>query len=931
MRQFVLRALAVVGSAAVLAALVASALRSGDWADPLLGLVALGVAATGLMNRRVLWAVRGEQRKQTSYLRAADARSSALVDIVRRGGPGSSAQGSRTIDRLGPDNEYARRVAAAGPGLIETFALQNRSERARDVLARAASGHRFDATSLVVAVKLALKRPHVRWAKSLLSSLAPRPLASLAKVIAQQELRPTDRHDAIVLYRAVVRGRHASALDRHNRLVFLELLAESGRSAELGSMIRTFDLDAVDAVQGNLLRANALRTSRAAETPEAAATDAADDWIAQVNEVFRADGLETIAVRPGDGPLMDRIVCRASTDVADGPLVTVIMPTFDPDERIETAIRSVLDQSYRNLEVLLMDDCSPPEGAARLDLIAEQDPRVTVVHLPENRGSYKARNVALEAYASGEFVTVHDDDDWSHPRKIERQVQHLLEHPDVPANMSMLSRATPDLMFTRINNNPVFTQPNFSSLMIRRSVLETLGYWDVVNRSADAEMRDRIAAWSGEPVPAVGIAPASFLRVRSASLTAGEIFKGYVDPRRTWYQRLTRAAHAERLAAGEPLWVGPDVRDDRPFAAPVGLLGGRDRLGVVETDVVYATDFRFPGGNSSVAVREITALVDNGYRVGLVQMDSPLLGPRNVLHPDVIVLLSAGRVQALSLLDQVRAPLSIVRHPSVLQYVNPVRSSIDTARVLVVANHPPYETGLTGSVYDISTAVSNAAAVFGVTPSVAPESGLIRELLGEMVDPGQLISFDWNGIVQSEGGRLRHAEPGRPFVIGRHSRDQALKWPSREVIKQVYPIDGSRDVRVLGGAASAAERLGKPAEHWTVWPFGSRDVAEFLDELDFWVYFHAPELFESFGMATAEAMAAGLVVVLPEYMEPTFGDGAVYCAPDEVQQTLDRLWADPEAYAAQSARALEFAQSRFAAKAFIDRVEAVGERPVAAL
>lgn len=911
----------------MLAALVMSALRSGDWADPLLGLAALVVAATGLMNRRVLWAIRGEQRKQTSYLRAADVRGRDIAEVARHRGLGGSGQGQKAIDRLGPDNEYARRVVAAGPGLIETYALQNRSERARDVLARAASGHRLDAMSLVVAVKLALKRSQVRWAKGLLSSLAPKPLASLAKVVAQQELRPTDRHDALVLYRAVVKAHGVSALDRHNRLVFLELLAESGLSEELGSMIRAFNLDEVDAVQGSLLRANAAKASHAEAIP---GTEAMSDWLAQVNEVFRADGLETIAIEPGDRPLMDRLVCSASADATSGPLVTVIMPTFDPDERIETAIRSVLEQTHRHLEVLLMDDCSPPDGAARLDRIAEADPRITVVHLPENRGSYKARNVALEAYASGEFVTVHDDDDWSHPRKIERQVQHLLAHPDVPANMSMLSRATPDLKFTRINNNPVFTQPNFSSLMIRRSALEVLGYWDVVNRSADAEMRDRIAAWSGEPVPAVGIAPTSFLRVRSTSLTAGEIFKGYIDPRRTWYQRLTRAAHAERLAAGESLWIGPDVQEDRPFAVPAGLLGSKGQGRVIDTDVVYATDFRFPGGNSTVAVREITALVDNGYRVGLVQMDSPLLGPKNVLHPDVVALLSNENVQALSLLDGARAPLTIVRHPSVLQYINPVRSSIDTARVLVVANHPPYETALTGSVYDIASALSNAAAVFGVTPSVAPESGLIRRMLGEMIDPGHLISFDWNGIVPSEGGRIRHVDAGRALVMGRHSRDQALKWPLRDVLKQVYPVDGSRDVRVLGGAASAEQRLGSSVGCWTVYPFGSRAVTEFLDELDFWVYFHAPELTESFGMATAEAMAAGLVVVLPRYMEPTFGNGAVYCSPDEVQETLDRLWADPDAYSAQSTRAVEFAQSHFPAKAFIDRVESITQVPVGA-
>jgi glycosyltransferase involved in cell wall biosynthesis len=90
--------------------------------------------------------------------------------------------------------------------------------------------------------------------------------------------------------------------------------------------------------------------------------------------------------------------------------------------------------------------------------------------------------------------------------------------------------------------------------------------------------------------------------------------------------------------------------------------------------------------------------------------------------------------------------------------------------------------------------------------------------------------------------------------------------------------------------------------------------------LDFWVYFHNEQLIESFGIATAEAMAAGLVVILPEYMEPTFGHAAVYAAPQEVVSTLHKYWDDADLYEAQSARALSYVRQHLSAAALMERI-----------
>lgn len=897
---------------------------SGAYGDVFLGAIVLAAILVSVLNRRVLWAVRGEQRQQSSRINAIDNRTvdtKQLVAKVRPVKPALAGGEIEKVRKIGADNEYARRVGVSGAGMIETYALQNRSEAARDVLARAASGGRYDAARLVVLIKT-LQRDHKsKTARDFLGALEVRPLLSLAKVMAQQNFHSSDQYDSVMIYKAVV-GRHGgNVLHRADRLVFLELLAAMRWVKDVEKYAKLLKIDRFDPIQRHLLRADAVNPFR--DGTEDDSEPAVKSWLQSVNSAFDVDGVEHVGILPGATPAIDRITCTATSLVEEGPIVTVIIPTYSPDERIETALSSVLGQSYSNLQVLVMDDASPAESAEYLDSLARRDPRVTVVHLRENRGTYKARNVAVTEYATGEFVTVHDDDDWSHPRKIELQVKHLQENPEEPANLSLLSRATPDLQFVRINNNALFCQPNYSSLMFRRTVFDELGYWDVANRSADAEMHDRIRSFTGRPMPVVGTAPLSFLRVRAESLTSGEINKGYFDTRRMWYQRIYRAWHEARIEAGQPMHIGPDVRGERPFAAPAGLLGAKSSTDVLAVDVVYATDFRFPGGNSSLSAREVTALVEQGYRVALLQLDSPLLSAMNVLHKEFVDLAQHANIHLVSTLDAVRADLTIVRHPTVLQYIRPERSRISTESLVVIFNHPPFESDLTGAVYDVSDVLNNAEAVFGVVPRVAPESGLLRSLLRGAVDPARFLSDDWNGIVDVGHGTVRSVDPERRPVIGRHSRDHIQKWPAANVINQVYPQDGSRDIRVLGGAFFAEQRLGGAVKGWTVYPFGAKPAKEFLGEIDFWVYFHGAEWYESFGMAIAEAMADGLVVILPKYMKATFGDGALYCEPHEALRLVDTIWADAEAYAAQSKKALEFSEGHFGEDALLRRVGAL--------
>lgn len=94
----------------------------------------------------------------------------------------------------------------------------------------------------------------------------------------------------------------------------------------------------------------------------------------------------------------------------NSPLVSVIVPVYNVAPYLEQCLDSIVNQTYRNLEIILVDDGSTDESGAICDRYADQDSRIRVVH-KENGGQSSARNVALDMM-TGEWVLFVDSDDW---------------------------------------------------------------------------------------------------------------------------------------------------------------------------------------------------------------------------------------------------------------------------------------------------------------------------------------------------------------------------------------------------------------------------------------------------------------------------------------------------------------------------------------
>ncbi len=108
------------------------------------------------------------------------------------------------------------------------------------------------------------------------------------------------------------------------------------------------------------------------------------------------------------------------------PLISVIVPVYKVENYLRQAVESILQQTYRNLEILLVDDGSPDSCGNICDQYAKTDPRVKVFH-KENGGISAARNFALDR-ARGDWISFVDSDDWIDPEMIEALLTNALQY-----------------------------------------------------------------------------------------------------------------------------------------------------------------------------------------------------------------------------------------------------------------------------------------------------------------------------------------------------------------------------------------------------------------------------------------------------------------------------------------------------------------------
>ncbi|UJW59223.1 glycosyltransferase family 2 protein [Bacillus sp. A116_S68] len=221
-----------------------------------------------------------------------------------------------------------------------------------------------------------------------------------------------------------------------------------------------------------------------------------NDKLSWYNLMFEKNNLEKIElINQTDLPSLENI--KSGESVASNHLdnykISIVIPAYNAENYIHIPLRSLLNQTITNLEIIVVDDCSTDNTVKIVSEYEKADKRVKLIKKTVNEGAYPARNTGLK-YVTGDFITIHDSDDWSHSRKLEEQLKSILEAPDAVASVSYLIRSSHDL--TPVNAGSLlsgtFMMMNTSSLLVKKSAFKLLGGWDRVRVAGDTEFIWRI-------------------------------------------------------------------------------------------------------------------------------------------------------------------------------------------------------------------------------------------------------------------------------------------------------------------------------------------------------------------------------------------------------------------------------------------------------
>ena len=256
----------------------------------------------------------------------------------------------------------------------------------------------------------------------------------------------------------------------------------------------------------------------------------------------------------------------------DGPLVSVIMTAYNVEHLVKTSVMSILNQNYRNLELIVVDDCSTDGTLEALRLMESEDERMQVIAKDRNDGTYVSKNVGM-LRAKGEFVAFQDSDDWSHPDRLGKSVAVLASKPEIVALTTNWVRMTTEGNFILQNKNRYSYRACISLVFRKKELLQRSGFFDSVRAEGDAEFERRISILFGEHRVVNYHWSLSFGRVRPGSITANAEYgmvRGRAKPVREQYRKAYKKWH-EEIGSGHDGYM-PFPLYERPFDAPSAIL-----------------------------------------------------------------------------------------------------------------------------------------------------------------------------------------------------------------------------------------------------------------------------------------------------------------------------------------------------------------------
>lgn len=644
-----------------------------------------------------------------------------------------------------------------------------------------------------------------------------------------------------------------------------------------------------------------------------AVLDDEKEWLKNINDFLGVFSLAPVSLSKTSTSRFMRLQVVSKLPFVEGPLITVIMPAFNAEQTLQHAVNSVLAQTWRSIQLIIVDDCSNDNTLSIAMALAEKDSRIVVLHNPVNVGPYVSKNLALRI-ARGDYITGHDADDWAHPERLARHMQAILSESSPPkASLSGMIRVNEFGAVTRFSKLGPNTQDGvlsaafISCFFEKKFLLEVLGGWEEVKFAGDSELIKRAEKVLGCLLPRYNFVGMICLD-RDGSLT-NDPDHGHspvigVSESRQNFRKIFTAWH-EKSTTKDLFLPFPQAKRilDLPesIRVPVDFIstvlehnyrsyGSKN----IECDICIVTDLRFPGGNASSTLDEIKYFQSKGMSLVLIHCPSPVSCGKSI--SDRYSSLTSI-VDHFYSVNKVSARFLIVRHPAVIcsSAFEVLSLKLNAQSAAIVVNNSIVRPD-GSAVYSLDLLNDRLSCLDASSIRVYPLSPSIREELIDGLAPGFIADEDWSptfSATQFEFSPKSVIAP--PYAIGRHGRDGREKWvETKEYMELVYPDHELFSIRILGGASNAYKVLGYMPSNWDVIPFGQVSPQDYLKTIDFFVYFPHTDLNEAFGRTIIEAVFIGVPCILPFKFEGLFGSLAFYCEPKDVRSLVMRLAASPK-------------------------------------
>lgn len=178
------------------------------------------------------------------------------------------------------------------------------------------------------------------------------------------------------------------------------------------------------------------------------------------------------------------------------PKVSIIMTVFNKQKHLNLAIKSILNQSYSNIELIIVEDCST-DNSKKIIKKYENKSNVKIIYNDENIGCYASRNKALNI-ASGEIIGFQDADDYSLKKRIKKQIKYMLKYNLLMCGCNIVRSNFDKLledekrMLIELKKDNLKEYFGYATLLMYKKVFKKYGNFIERRKGMDMEFGERI-------------------------------------------------------------------------------------------------------------------------------------------------------------------------------------------------------------------------------------------------------------------------------------------------------------------------------------------------------------------------------------------------------------------------------------------------------